>query len=141
MPTERDARDALYQLVRDAWGTRGPIDYEDLPQTPGCPIPPEGQEPWLRLKLMVVQGSEPVLVNAVGSRCFRENAIFMVQVFTPFGTGMQKPEELGQVVVRSLRGKSPLGIFIRQVTKTAQGSDGHWYQVNVTANVEYDEQD
>jgi hypothetical protein len=141
MTTPSECRDDLYTLVVTAWGDRGPIDYEDKPRAPDEEeqIPPKGATPWLRLQVRHTDGRQATLANDAGCRRFRRYGLYTIQVFSPLGSSLLDPEELSILVVDALEGvRTPHCVFLRNVRMNEIGSDGHWFQVNVMADFEYD---
>ena len=139
--TPTEARDDLYELVTEAWGDRGPIDYEQVPRSPDDgPIPPLDMVPYIRMKMTHATGRQVTLSNEVGNRRFRRTGVFAVQVFTPQGGSLRDAEELSKLVNDALEGQpTPHGVLIRNVRMGETGSSGAWFQTNVTADFEYDE--
>lgn len=136
-----EARGDVYQLLVDAFGSEGPIEFEDVPRNPQDPIPPKNQVPWLRVRMIHTGGRQVTLANEIGQRRFRKTGIVAVQLFTPLGSSLREPDRLGILLNNALEGAStPHDVLLRNVRLGEQGSDGHWYQVNITADFEYDSQ-
>lgn len=138
--TFAEAYDDLCQLVVTAWGSRGPIDFEDQPKDPnGPPIPPIDNTPWIRVTLRHSDGKQVTLSNETGKRRFRRFGIFMVQVFSTLGTSLTSAQADTTIVVDALEGMAtPHDVLLRNVRVNEVGSDGHWFQSNVYADIEYD---
>lgn len=140
--TTQEARDDVYSLVVEAWGTEGPIDFWDKPRNPNAdPIPPKTPTPWLRIKMTHTDGRQASLTGGLGvkNRRFRRYGLVEIQVFTPLGSSLREPDRLGTLVMNALEGAStPHDVLFRRVRKNEVGSDGHWFQVNVYADFEYD---
>lgn len=138
--TKAEAYDDLCALIVAKWGVTGPIDFEDQPKDPnGPPIPPVDNTPWLRVSLRLSDGKQVTLSNEIGNRRFRRFGIFMVQVFSPMGTSLSAAQTNTTIVVDALEGMAtPHDVLIRNVRENEVGSDGHWFQSNVYADVEYD---
>jgi hypothetical protein len=141
MTTRTEARDDLYALVTEAWGTRGPIDYEDKPRSSNDePIPPKDAVPWLRCKFTNTFSRARSIGNIDGVRRYERTGIFQVQVNDPLGTSLIQPEESARIVTNALEGvPTPHGLILRNVRAIENGSDGHWYVTEVIADVSYDE--
>lgn len=140
--TAEEAQDDLYQLITDAWGDNGPIDFEDKPRSRNeDPIPPKESIPWLRVQMRHTTGRQATLANDKGARRFRRTGVFTVQVFCPMGSSLRKPRELSKIVNDALEGvATPHGVLLRNVRMPEIGSQGgHWFQTNVIADFEYDE--
>lgn len=143
--TPTQARDDLYKLVTDAWGVTGPLDYEDRPRGPLDPLlPPLTPIPWARLMMRHTLGNQVTLANGLGNRRFRRYGFFTAQVFCPLGSSLRTPETLGKLVNDALEGvATPHGVLLRNVRMNEigpDGSNGQWYQINVIADFEYDEE-
>lgn len=135
-----EARYDIYDLIVAAWGDEGPIDFEDKPRNPNSnPIPPKTAVPWLRVKVQHTYGQQATLANEIGARRFRKSGIVLLQIFTPLGSSLREPDRLGILLNNALEGAStPHDVFLRNVRMNEIGSDGHWFQVNVVADFEYD---
>jgi hypothetical protein len=135
-----EARDDVYTLIVNAWGDEGPVDYEDKPRNPNDdPIPPKEQQPWIRIKMEHTFGRQVTLANEIGQRRFRKFGVITVQLFCPLGSSLREPERLGILLNNALEGAStPHDVLFRNVRMNEEGSDGHWFQVNVIADFEYD---
>lgn len=138
--TPTQARDDVYTLIMDAWGEEGPVDFWDKPRNPNdSPIPPKEQIPWLRVKMVHSGGGQQTLANEIGNRRFNKSGIITVQIFTPLGSSLLEPERLGILLNNALEGAStPHDVRLRNVRMNEIGSDGHWFQINVDADFEYD---
>lgn len=137
--TAAQAYDDLCALVVTGWGVTGPIDFEDKPRPDDDPIPPIDTKPWLRVQLRHSDGKQVTLANEIGRRRFRRFGIFTVQVFSPLGTSLAAGQANATLVVDALEGMAtPHDVLIRNVRQGETGSDGHWYCVNVYADIEYD---
>jgi hypothetical protein len=135
-----EARDDVYKLIADAWGEEGPMDFEDKPRNPNAePIPPKTPIPWIRVMMRHTGGRQATLANEIGQRRFRRTGVITAQIFAPLGSSLREPERLGILINNALEGASTLhAVFIRNVRMNEIGSDGHWFQVNVDADFEYD---
>jgi len=133
------ARDDMMKIVTDAWVAANPtypLVYDDMP-TDG---PPETKLPWARLTLRHNRGEQETLTNAIGQRLFGRDGLLTVQIFTPRGEGLTRAYQLAKVVADALEGKStPNGVWFRAVRIREVGPDGGWFQLNVTADFEYNE--
>lgn len=148
MTTPIQALDYLYELCTIKWGDRGPIEYQDKPQPPGDDniIPPIRSIPWMRLKMSHENGFQATLTDKDGQIRWRRTGTFWAQTFAPLGTGLIAPQEGAMLIETALqKPKKVVGVtsehcvLLRNVRLQDEGSDGHWYQINVVADFEYDE--
>ena len=79
--------------------------------------------------------------TTLGINRFRRFGAVFVQLFVPQGTGTVLIRELSDKIAHNLE-ESPnsLGIRIRDVDINELGSDGTYFQVNVSAAFSYDRQ-
>jgi hypothetical protein len=129
----------VYQLLVDAWENAGPIEFWDKPVNPNDPIPPKDGRPWMRIKMKQTGGFQATLANEVGQRRFRKTGFVLIQLFTPLGTSLRDPSNLGILLNNALEGAStPHDVLLRNVRMEPIGSDGHWFQTQIMADFEYD---
>jgi len=98
--------------------------------------PPNG-EPWVRLTIREGEASLPAFGG--GSNVYRHPGTVIVQVFTPDGTGDGQAREIADSVADIFRGKRLSGVrFFDAPYINTVGTDGAWFQINVTMPFEYD---
>jgi len=135
------ARNEILAQFRTAWladddSKNVPVMYPDLPAQK-----PPATGAWARVTIQHVTGAQTSLAGATGSRRFTKTGFIVVQVFTIFGEGQTLSDQLTQIAQEVFEGvtTSPGRVMFRNVRVTEAGQDGQWFQVNVTADFEYDE--
>ena len=79
--------------------------------------------------------------NNNGIRRYKRTGILIVQLFTGIGTGMSLSDKYSKIIVDSLDGKSTTsGVWLRNVRVNEVGRDGSWFQTNIFADFEYEEE-
>jgi hypothetical protein len=101
--------------------------------------PPTGS-PHLRVFTDLVEERQ-VTLGGIGGRRYRVFGLVTVQIFTPFGGGQKKSDEISGVVKGAFRGVNTGGdaIEFRNVRVVDVGQAGAWLQTNVLAEFNYDE--
>ena len=135
MSLSPDAADKAIQAAFLAvWGTTTPIAWDNLD------FNAEAQNtPWVRLNVQFVTGTIAAL-GIVGDRCFRNQGLVFVQVFSPVGEGKSANTVLATVARGTFRGvQLPGGLWFRNAAIVDVGPDGKWYQQNVMAEFIFDE--
>lgn len=130
-----EAQDALLTQITEVWTANAngaPIYYDnqdadrpDIPQMFG----------------RAIMRHESGTRTTLGINRFRRFGAVFVQLFVPQGTGTVLIRELSDKIAHNLE-ESPnsLGIRIRDVDINELGSDGTYFQVNVSAAFSYDRQ-
>lgn len=139
MPDFTLARDEILAQVDSVWsGTGHPMAWPDV-DTKG-EIPPSTAIPWARTTITHTTGQQTALANHDGRRRFTHTGFVTIQVFSPTGTGITTGYSLAQSVVAGLQGVTTLNrVWFRNVRMNEVGIDGHWHQINVIADFEYDQ--
>ena len=68
----------------------------------------------------------------------RRTAIFAAQIFVKHNTGQQRADDLSETVLDFLESAKLTGIRIRDISMTEAGRVNDFFQVNVSAQVDYD---
>ena len=140
------AKDEMQAQFRTAWdldaeSTGILVLYWNRPGEPPDGLDADGNPlPYARVTIQHVDGLQPTVGSANGTRRFRHSGILTVQVFTAFGTGGLKSDRLVKVVKDAFEGKTTASsVIFRRVAVSEIGHDGDWFQVNVVIHFEYDE--
>lgn len=135
--THEQSIDEMQGIAKDAWDTTpyaGRAEYENVADQI------EGDDPWIRPTFRHGPSNQATLANDRGSRRFRRNGVFNIQVFTEPGLGLSRSLEMARIILNAYEGEtSPGGIIFRNVTINEVGKRGNFYQSNVVGNFEYDE--
>lgn len=140
--TRTQARDEILDQFKTVWdadpeSTGVLVRYPDKPSDP-----PSTQVPWARVTVQHnPTGGQVTLSGATGSRRFRRFGLVTIQIFTIFGEGLVKADELARVAQGAFEGvrTSPGGVIFRAVNAVEIGKSKEWFQTNVLAQFEYDE--
>lgn len=137
MPTLSDAEDTICQTLSDAWADRTPIDWPNV-EAEG-PHLRDGSDPWAALHIQH-GGSDQHSFGQDGERTFTRVGSLTLQVFVPAGQrGLSAASALAMVAADAFEGKTVDGVRFYRVGTRTVGRDGSWFQVNVTADFEFDE--
>lgn len=145
--TFAQARDEILTLFKTAWDAGAEsagktVIYPDAKNT--VPETNDGNgdpDVWARVSVVHTTGEQATLSNHLGQQRFQRNGIFTAQVFSPIGTGLSIGDNLYKIVVDAFEGKaSPGGVWFTNVSVNEIGPEGSWFQTNITADFEYDEQ-
>lgn len=132
--TFAQARDEIQTLFRTAWlfgAPTVPLKYDDVTS------PPPNDPSWARIQVRHNLGGN----DAIGNRLRRRSGVVTIQIFTTFGGGLASADVLGKVAVDAFHGKAtPGGAWFRNVRLNEVGPDGKWFQTNVLADFEYNEE-
>lgn len=135
--TYAEARDALNLLAKTAWdaATGGaPLLYDNV----------DGERPaqpttFGRVTVRFMSGQKASLGGTSGGRLFRREGLLYVQIFTPHGRGPGPADAIAQALVAAIEDPGATGnIWFRDVGAQEIGSDGGYWQVNVTARFQFD---
>lgn len=143
MPNQAMAEETISAALRSAWTdlTRPIIEWPNVDRPEGEPDPREGVDPWVALDILH-RGSEQATLGprGIGQRLFTRDGQLVVRVFVPAGKrGLTDATALAMAASDAYEGRTLDGVrFYRVGTKTV-GRDGAWFQVNVTADFEFDE--
>ncbi len=134
------ARDAILTLFKVAWDAQTPPVPKLLNDDVKDDLP-AGTFPWARIIVRHNTGFQATLAGETGNRRFRRLGLVTVQIFTPYGDGLDLNDALAKVAVDAFEGKSTAAdeVLFRNVRSNEVGQDGNWFQTNVFAEFEYDE--
>ena len=133
--TYNEARNTILKQLFDVWELTGWIlQFDNVAGSV-----PSNNDPWARATVQHVLGFQRTL-GGIGCRRFQKNGVVAVQIFTKTGTGLSESDALSKLVTDTFEGTdTPEGVWFRNVTLNEVGNDGQWFQVNVTADFEYDD--
>ena len=107
---------------------------------------PDGTDPaptWARVQVRHVTAEQATLADATfGVRRYTNRGIVTVQLFTAGGRdGLKTADPIVTSIKGAFQGVStPNGVWFRNVRTNEVGTDGPWFQTNILADFEYDEQ-
>lgn len=151
--TTEEARRGIYDTFYQHWNdvTLGwqsisgltvepPIVWENVQQVDVSDV----SGPWLRAQVRH-NGSEHDSFGQDGEGSFRATGIVTIQAFAPLDNdGLIFHDRLVNVVRRAFRGKTGVdtycGIVFRNARINEVGPEERWFQTNVLADFEYDEE-
>lgn len=135
--TYRQARDEIFAEVKTAWDPTGhEMIWPDVPKEK----PTDSEAPYARTRLRHATGEQATLANHNGVRRWRRDGSIIIQVFTPLGGGLSVGYDLAKMVSDAFEGKTTAGGVQFLNTRINEiGPSGNWYQINVTADFNYDE--
>lgn len=154
-----EARKGIYETFYQHWvgaangwqsvpnlSTEPTVVYENtIPGTVnGMSATPNTDAPWLRVTVRH-NDSEMDSFGQDGEGSFRATGVVTIQVFTPLDRdGLIFHDRLVKVAQRAFRGKAGVGeycgIFFRRARINEVGPEERWFQTNVLADFEYDEE-
>lgn len=130
------ARDEILTLFRTAWLANGssaavPLFYDDVAKDAPSAVS------WARVTVRHNTGGN----DGIGNRLRIRTGTVTIQIFTTFGEGLASVDVLGKVAVDAFHGKATSGgAWFRNVRLNEVGQDGKWFQTNVLADFEYNEE-
>ena len=137
--TFTEARDEILSLFKTAWDAQAaPIPqllYWDVTGDPPTGNDSDGDpDPWARITVRHVIGEN----DAIGGSLFNREGVVTVQIFSPFGTGLQINDNLAKIAVDAFQGKKTAGgVNFTNVRLNEIGQDGIWFQSNILADFDY----
>lgn len=141
--TFTQARDYLGAIIKSASDAQGwPVDWEDVAKSDAGSFPPSDQTlTWIRPRIRHVAGGQRTLGGATGLKRFGRTGVIVVQVFTPRGTGLSRPDLNAKVLMDAFDKAVPdsTGVWLRNAAVNEIGPDGAYFQMNITAEFSYDE--
>lgn len=133
--TPAQARDAIRTAFGAAWTAAG----EDLGIVAwdNLDFDPSGLPAYVFASFAHASGTIAAL--GAGSKTYqRRNAIFSAQIFVRHNTGQARADELAEIILEFVESARIQGIRIRDPGMTEVGRTVQFFQVNVTAVIEYD---
>ena len=138
IPDIRTARVEVMSHFATAWAAQTPpvpvLLYDDKERD----VPDDA--PYARIIMRHNLRDRRTLGNETGNRRFRSFGVITVQVFAISGDGLTRSDELVNVAVNAFEGDKTGEdrVHFRNVSHQEIGQDGPWFQVNVTAEFDYD---
>ena len=145
--TFEGARDVILDLFKTRWdadsaavvgGAVPELEYQNVDA--GASPLSDGNVPWARVTVRHVTGAQRSM-GGLGNRVFQRRGVVTVQVFVPTGKqGLVLADRLGKVASDAFEGEETAtgSVWFRNVSYREVGIFGPWFQVNVTAEFEYD---
>ena len=132
--TRSQARDSMLAMVRDVWVTTAGLSVDDMRWWDTADSEPDSDE-WLRVTVRHTTGKNA----AIGRSMFDRYGLLTVQLFTKFGQGLSRSDELSTLLQDAMElGETSEGVMLRRVRAVEVGqSNKRWFQVNVIADFEY----
>lgn len=139
MPNMAMAEETMCQALADAWQDRTVVLWPNVDPPEGQPHPREGQDPWADFHIKH-DGSDQHTFGEEGGRTFTRTGGLILQVFVPAGQrGLAEATALAMAAANAFEGKTIDGVRFYRVGTRTVGRDGAWFQVNVSADFEFDE--
>lgn len=145
LPTFTTARDAIQGLFWAAWQLLAPAQNGGaLPEVQWQGVeeePADATAPFARVTIRHGTSRQSTFGHT-GARRFVRPGIVTVQVFSPIsrGGGLTLAQNLAIIARDAFEGVGTAdGIWFRNVRIQEIGLSGAWFQMNVTAEFEYDE--
>ena len=139
--TPEQAVDDILDVFRAAWNPTGFIAVYDLENTgKDNSRPPDTEDPWTRVSMRHVTGNQSSLTGGLGTIQYTNTGTLTMSLFVPIGEGLVRGRQLASTLQRAYRGIStPRQVWFRRSRINEIGSDGHWFQINIIVEFEYDE--
>lgn len=128
----QDAVDIILDIFKTAWEPRAAF-YEDVPGSA-----PTSEQTWARASVKHSDGNQTSMGSATGTRKFTDQGTVFVQVFSPVGDGSTASREAAKDVLNAFRDARDPSVWFRNAKLNEVGSDGAFYQTNVSATFSYD---
>lgn len=139
MPNLAMAEESILSAFHTAWANRTPVEWPNLADQDGKPPLNTGNVSWARFTILH-GGSDQHSFGGEGERTFTREGRLMVQIFVPAGKrGLEEATTLAMVAANAYEGKTLGGVRFYRVGSKTVGQDGPWFQVNVSADFEFDE--
>jgi hypothetical protein len=134
MPNLAMATDSISGLFNTGWNNVTPVEWPNVAQAE--PHLREGSEPWCAFDLMFHGGANAAISN---SRFTREGRV-TVRIFVPAGErGLERANALCMTAINIFEGQTVDGVSFYNVGPRTVGPADGWYQINVSADFEFDE--
>lgn len=139
MPTLPEATEAICQRFNDAWADRTPVEWPNVIPDDGKPKLSHGNVSYASVHIKH-EDSDQHTLGEKGNRVFQREGQVIVQVFVPAGKrGLEEADTLAKAASDAFEGETFGGVSYHRVSARTVGLDGPWYQMNVTADYEFDE--
>lgn len=143
-----EASDAILAAFAAYWSANAPAQNGGVEPEVRWPGVDEGELPdgsvaWCRVTLRHFPAGQRTL-GPIGARRFARNGVVTVQVFAPLlaGRGDTQAQALAIIARDAFEGKTAgagEGVWFRATQVREVGPDRAWFQMNATADFEYDE--
>lgn len=148
------AQDEMYAQFRSVWEADTPallggsplepasIQYEDTTNWTGRPVGDDDDgRAWCRISIRHATGTQATLADAVGGSLHTQEGTVIVQVFADYKSndGSTLATRLAMVAKKAFTGKRTPNVWFKRVRYQEVGREGRWYQINVSADFEWDE--
>lgn len=145
--TYEEARDYILDKFKAAWdanartvngGQTPAVEYQNV-EPSKSPLA-DGNKAWARVTVRHNSGEQRSM-GEPGARVFTRRGLVTVQIFVPAGKqGLVLADRLGKVAADAFEGEetSTGNVWFRNVAYREVGVDNGWFQVNATAEFEYD---
>jgi hypothetical protein len=147
------AQDEIYAQFRTVWVADTPallggspllpasIQYEDTTNWTGRPVGDDDGLAWCRINIRHATGDQSTLADDVGGSLHTQEGTVIVQVFADYKSnkGSTLAVQLAMVAKKAFTGKRTPNVWFKRVRYQEVGREGRWYQINVSADFEWDE--
>lgn len=148
------AQDEIYAQFRDVWVADTPallggspleaasIQYEDTTNWTGRPQGDDDDgRAWSRITIKHATGNQATLADGNGGSLHRQEGVVIVQVFADYKSnkGSTLATKLAMVAKKAFTGKRTPNVWFKRARYEEVGREGRWYQINVSADFEWDE--
>jgi hypothetical protein len=136
----QDARDDILTFFKTAWDAQTapvpPVVYDNI----AGEHPADGSA-WLRVSVQHGESYQATVGGDPGNRRFRNPGMFVAQIFTPTGAGTALADMYAQILKATFEGQRTKGdgAFFYNVRSKEIGQNDNWWQVNFTAEFQWDE--
>ena len=135
-----NARDTILDYFLPLWGSTTTIALDNQIFEP--PIPSTA---WIRLSIQFYDGEQASLGSNDGKVRYRHYGMLFIQVFTPVGEGTYNNDVYCQKLKdlfdsKDLNGITFYDVHVKTIGRTRMEDDGGiWYQQQVIADIQFDE--
>jgi len=148
------AQDQIYERFRSVWVADTPallggsplapasIQYEDSTNWTGRPVGDDDNgRAWARINIRHATGNQATLADGNGGSLFTQEGTVIVQVFADYKSnkGSTLAVQLAMVAKKAFEGKRTSDVWFKRARYQEVGREGRWYQINVSADFEWDE--
>lgn len=148
------AQNEIYKQFTDVWVADTPallggsplkaasIQYEDTNNWTGRPVGDDDDgRSWCRINIRHATGEQATLADPNGGSLHRQEGTVIVQVFANYKSnkGSTLAVQLAMVAKKAFTGKRTPNVWFKRARYQEVGREGVWYQINVSADFEWDE--